>query len=240
MANHLPLIIEGGRLKELPAGETLTPSSMQSLIDDNAVSGNTVFSSQHIYDLLYPFAITSFTVSPSSGEMGQAFTSETLNWATVGAPDTVSLNQGIGAVTLPATSYVHSPVNVTTNRTYTITAVKNGVTKTANASVSFLNRVYYGTYATQTTSEAIIKAMTSQLSNSRGRSITYNCSGGQYFHVAYPTRLGVATFSVGGLTYSDMTQTTINLTNAFGYMETYYVYYCNVIQYGASIPLTVI
>lgn len=208
-------------------------------IDDGTVSEATTFSSQHIMELLYPFALNSFSMSPTIAEMGSEVTAVTLNWSTNYPPDSITLNNGIGAVTLPATSYNHTGLHLTTNTSYNLTAVRNGVTKNASASLAFLNRVYWGVNPTQTTDETIIKAMQSQLSGSRARSVTYDCSGGKFFHLAYPKRLGLATFKINNLTYSDTTLTEISLTNSYGYTEQYYVYFCNIIQYGASITLVV-
>jgi hypothetical protein len=162
-----------------------------------------------------------------------------LSWATNTAPDSLSINNGIGAVPANSTSYTHSGQALTAARTYTLTATRGSTTKTANASVTFMNRIYYGVYASQSISEAAIKSLTNTLTNTRQRTITYDCTGGRYFHLAIPTRLGVPTFKINGLTYSDMNRTTIDITNSLGYRESYYVWYCNIIQYGSAIPLVV-
>lgn len=240
MTIRLPIIIDDGRLKEIPSGDQISPGVLQALIDDSAAHPDKTFSSEYILNLLYPFNITSFTASPSVAELGSTVSTIGLSWATNYTPSSVSLNNGIGAIT-PATttSYSHTGQTVTTDRTYTLTAERNGVTKTANAVVRFYNRIYYGVNSTQTTSGSVISTFTSVLSNTRQRTITFNCTGGRYFHLAYPVRLGTATFTINNLAYSDVTLNTINLTNSFGYTEPYYVYYCNVIQYGSSIPLVV-
>lgn len=209
-------------------------------IDDNAVAADTTFSSQHIMELLYPFALSSFSLTPVTTEMGATVSDVHLAWATNYPPDTVSINQGIGAVTPPTnTTYDHTGQSITTARTYTITAVRNGVTKTANATVGFLNRVYYGVNATQTVDPATIKGMTNLLSGSRGRTVTFDCTGGRYFHIAYPSRLGDASFTINNISYSDVTKTVVAITNDSGFTENYNVYYCNVIQNGAAITVVV-
>jgi hypothetical protein len=208
-------------------------------IDDDTVSDETTYSSEKIMELLYPFALNSFSLSPSPAEMGNTVATLTFNWSTNYPPDSVSINNGIGAVTLPATSLVVNGLNLTTNTSYTLTAIRNSVTRTSSATIAFLNRVYWGVHTSQTTDEAIITTWTSQLSGSRARSITYDCSGGRYFHLAYPSRLGAATFKINNLTYSDVTLTVVPVTNQYGYTENYNVYYCNVIQFGSSITLVV-
>lgn len=236
------VVTEDDRIVVIDSGTIGPPGSGSgacTCIDDGTVAEDSTFSSQKIMELLYPFSLNSFSIAPTTAELGNTVASVTLSWATNYPPDSVSLNSGIGAVALPATSYVHSGVTITANTSYTLTAIRNGVTKTASATVAFLNRVYWGVHTAQTTDEAIIKAMSSQLSGSRARSVTYDCSGGKFFHLAYPKRLGVATFKINNLTYSDTTLTEVDITNQYGYTETYYVYFCNVIQYGASITLVV-
>lgn len=209
-------------------------------IDDVTVAADTTFSSLHIMELLYPFALSSFSLTPVTTEMGATVSTVSLAWATNYPPDTVSINQGIGAITPPTnTTYDHTGQAITTNRTYTITAVRNGVTKTANATVGFQNQYYWGVHTAQTTDEAIIKAMTKTLSGSRGRTVTFDCTGGRYFHIAYPSRLGAASFSINNLTYSDVTLTVVSITNSSGFTENYNVYYCNVIQNGAAITVVI-
>jgi hypothetical protein len=219
-----------------PAG----PSGAVAGIDDTVAALNSTFSSQHILELISPFAISSFSISQTLAEMGATVTSETLNWGSNYPPDSISINNGIGAV-VPATltSYVHSGQTITTNRTYTLSMVKGGSTKTANATLSFLNQYYYGVAASQLSSEVAIKALTHALYGARGRTLTFDCSGGRYFHIAYPSRLGDATFTINGLAYSDMTKTVVSITNASGFAENYNVYYCNAIQNGAAVTLVI-
>jgi hypothetical protein len=240
MVDRLPIILDDGRLRELPTDQHLDSRVLESLIDDLVVGPDHVFSSQKIMDLLMPFAITSFTATPASVELGTTLPSITLNWATNTTPDSVTLSNGIGAI-VPATqtSYVHGSQSLTTTRTYTLTAIRGGISKNANASVTFMNQIYYGVHTSQSIDPLVIKAMTKTLSNTRGRTITYDCTGGRYFHLAIPTRLGIPTFRINGLTYSDMTINTVDIPNALGYNESYYVWYCNIIQFGGAIPLVV-
>jgi hypothetical protein len=208
-------------------------------IDDDNPTLTTTFSGTHIMELLFPFALSSFSASPSVVEMGGTVTQVQFSWATNYPPDTVSINNGVGSIALPATTHLATGLSLTASTTFTLTATRNAVPKTANASVSFQNRVYYGVHTSQTIDENIIDAMTNLLSSTRARTITFDCTGGRFFHYAYPTRLGAAGFQINNLTYSDVTRTTVSFTNASGFTEDYYVYYCNVIQNGAAIPLVV-
>ena len=235
----MDIIVLDTEVHVITVGEVGPPGSGGGLIDDNVVALDSTYSSSKIEDLLNPFALGVMSISPSTAEMGATVASVSLGWSFNKTPDTQSLNQGIGAIANNAIAHVHSAQTITTNRTYTLTAVRSGVTKTASATVSFLNRVYYGVHPSQTTDESIIEAMTNLLSGTRSRTITFDCTGGRFFHYAYPSRLGAATFQINNLTYSDVTRTTVSFTNASGFTEDYFVYYCNVIQNGAAIPLVV-
>ena len=207
-------------------------------IDDSVVANDSTFSSEKIMELLYPFAIQSFSVSPSIAEIGSSVTALNFNWVTNHAPGSVSISPLVGAVALPATSCVLQ-TTLTSNTTFILTAIKGAATKTAQATVSFLNRVYWGVNETQTSESVVIQQMSSALSGNRARSLTFDCSGGKFFHLAYPSRLGDASFKINNLTYSDMTKVTVQIENEFGYSELYNVYFCNVVQHGSAITLVV-
>jgi hypothetical protein len=64
----------------------------------------------------------------------------------------------------------------------------------------------------------------SELSNSRAKSFTVAPSAGQYILYAYPTRLGAATFTIGGFEGGFEAAETVSITNSGGYTENYYVY----------------
>jgi len=91
----------------------------------------------------------------------------------------------------------------------------------ASASVSFYHRRYWGVSAD---AGADITSLTSELSNARAKSITFDCSGGRYFYYAYPKALGTAAWKVGGFDVSDNVLTETTVTNEYGLAVTYYVY----------------
>ncbi len=91
----------------------------------------------------------------------------------------------------------------------------------ATASVSFYHRRYWGVSAD---AGADITTLTSELSNARAKSITFDCSGGRYFYYAYPKALGTAAWKVGGFDVSDNVLTETTVTNEYGLAVTYYVY----------------
>ena len=102
----------------------------------------------------------------------------------------------------------------------------------ATASVSFYHRRYWGVSAD---AGADITSLTSELSNARAKSITFDCSGGRYFYYAYPKALGTAAWKVGGLDFSGYTRTEQTITNEYGLSVTYYVYRSSDLQTGSNI-----
>jgi hypothetical protein len=185
--------------------------------------------------LLYPFTVA-LAASPSLVEIGLTLTSINLAWSVSEASSTLSLNQGIGDVT-GLTSYEYT-TPTTSNTTFTITAINGTMTRTANASVQFKNRVITGVTSDLVPTELELLAAGGVLSDSFVRSVNYDCSGGRRFYIAYPVRLGVMpSAKVNNLAWNDWTQTTVNHTNASGYSESYVVLVSNNLLYGAAVPV---
>ena len=105
-------------------------------------------------------------------------------------------------------------------------------TTSATAAVSFSHRRYWGVSAD---AAADPTTLTSELSNSRAKSIQFNCSGGRYFYYAYPKALGNSTWSIGGLSFTGYTRTEQTITNEYGLTVEYYVYRSTELQTGSSI-----
>ena len=124
--------------------------------------------------------------------------------------------------------------NSANSKTYTISAkerqtVGHDVVSTSRTStIYWYNRRYYG--ATTTSSNitaAELSAMTSQLMNSRGATLTINggtIAENKYIWIAYPTRLGAATFKVGGFEGGFEPAETVSVANMYGISENYYAY----------------
>lgn len=102
----------------------------------------------------------------------------------------------------------------------------------ATASVSFYHRRYWGVSAD---AAADITALTSELSNARAKTLTFDCSGGRYFYYAYPKALGTAAWKVGGLDFTGYTRTEQTITNEYGLAVAYYVYRSSDLQTGSNI-----
>lgn len=181
--------------------------------------------------------ITSFT-GGGTYEVGSNVSS-TLKWTVNKKITSQSLNQGIGALDTSITQYEVD--NITTNKTYTITVSDGKKSVTANTSFTFLNNRFWGVSEKETLTSQEIFNLTKELSNTRTQSRTFNCSGGKYFYFVIPTSLcsGIS-FKVGGLAFSDMLESTIDLTNSYGNTTNYTVYRVNSIQQGDAIAVQVL
>ena len=109
-------------------------------------------------------------------------------------------------------------------------------TTSASASVSFYHKRYWGVSAG---TDVDITTLSSELSNSRAKTITFDCSGGKYFYYAYPKALGVSSWNVGGLAFTGYTRSEKTITNEYGLQVTYYVYRSADIQTGSSIKAVI-
>ena len=100
---------------------------------------------------------------------------------------------------------------------------------TASASITFKDRLYYGTVPSSTPNEAAIKALTNELVSSRTKTIS-NITTNQYYCYAYPQSLGALTkITQDGATpvLGAFTQKTLTITNAAGLSVALYVYVSN-------------
>lgn len=110
--------------------------------------------------------------------------------------------------------------NVTNSQTYTLDAYDGQTSDTANVSISFVNRIYYGAAA----DISDIKTLESVLSDNKSRTITVDASDNKYIIYAIPSRLGKVNFYVSGFEGGFEEPVQQSITNAFGYQENYYIY----------------
>lgn len=174
-------------------------------------------------------AISSFSCSPATAEMGSTVEEVVLAYNLNKTPATLTLD---GAAQPPAKTGTFTRENVSANKTYSLTASDNGsathspATATKTASINFYNRVYYGAAAAPETldGEFLQGLANAILSGTRARTVTVNAPAGQYVWYAVPKRLGACTFKIGGFTGGFEPAQEISVTNASGYTEAYYVY----------------
>lgn len=136
------------------------------------------------------------TIAVSGGGLFEKRTTQTITvtWSIkegsdIVIPETITVNNE--TVTNTHTSKVFN--NVTTNTTYTVKAVKDGVTVTGSTSVTFVNPSYFGVVAANFTStEDAIKALTKNVKNGKDYTGTANLNN-QKTCYAYPKSFGALT-----------------------------------------------
>ncbi len=182
--------------------------------------------------LLYvALEILSFSAAVTVYEKGQILNSIQLSW---------SFNKAIDDQTITGTNVV-SPTLIISDRTKLVTLISVSIdttitltaddissdgnaAKTAQVTLSFLNKLYYGKKVIGTINSAFVLSLTGELKANRTKNFTVNTGSGEYIWIAYPTAYGLGTFKTNGFDGGFNSPTTISLTNASGYIEDYYVF----------------
>ena len=167
-----------------------------------------------------------FTMTLSGGGTYEKGSSLTINlsWTYDRDIESQSINNESLLIGIRAKQYV----NVATDTTYTLKAIQGGQAYTKSVSAQFKVKKYYGVSANGT--------LTNLSSTWAGRtqgSTVFDCTGGKYPYYILPTSMvtGIQ-FWIGGLRNTDWKEETREVTNAFGYKESYTIYRLNSIQTG--------
>lgn len=176
-------------------------------------------------------AINTFTATPSQAEIGSTVNEVALAFALNKVPNVLTLD-GVPQTLEKTGTYSLTSLGLTANRTFTLHAEDTGSTShaaskpTKTATVTFLNRAYYGAAAApETVNSAFLLALANGvLTDTRKRTISVNADSGKYIWYAVPKRFGACTFTVGGFIGGFEAAQEISHTNASGYTEAYYVY----------------
>lgn len=198
---------------------------------------------ENVQDALDQLLYSKPSVSLSGGgnyEIGYTKSSTSLSWSVNKKIKSQSINQGIGSLETDVRSYEYE-TPITSNTTFTITVSDGKNTASSSTSVSFLPKRYWGVRAKTSLLDSDILALSSELSNSRVQTRTFDCSGGKYFYfVIRSDYCNGIKFKVGGLSFSDMEVVTRNVVNSQGATQSYNIYRVNKIQTGSSIPVEVL
>jgi hypothetical protein len=197
----------------------------------------------------FTFSVSSFTSNQSTPRLmgtgtwlnvgGITFTAAYNNGpATSGSVQIVAgvsawgaaLNMGAPNFTGPTASVntVPYPSSPNTTITFRLTASDGTDSPQSNINIYFNNNVFFGVSSvTGGYTEANVEGLANTVllsSNTRARTFTVTAGAGEYIIYAYPTRLGTATFTVGGFEGGFQSPETVSITNSAGYTENYYVY----------------
>lgn len=168
-----------------------------------------------------PFSAT-VSVSPSVAEKGSTVSEIVVKWNYNKGIVTQSINGGDVPIS-DRTKAISG--EFTTNEIVTLKATS--VTKrtiSKNATLTFKNGIYYGASSSATYDSNLIGGLTKVLDENKARTITVNAGSGQYIYYSYPSRLGTASFNVGGFDGGFNEVARINFINASGYTEEYIIY----------------
>lgn len=208
-------------------------ASMVTVTNEGYANAQEIFD-----DLLYvPLQITSLS-GGGTFEIGTTVNTVNLTWSYNKDVTSQSINQGIGALANDVRAYNLTSLGLTTNRTWTLSASDGTTPRTAGTTVSFLPKRYWGVWEDDAPDNTDILTLSQELSSSRAKSITFDCTGGRFPIYAWPVSAGALSgVTVGGLAFSDYTVDTMSFTNAQGYTQDYYVFTFNGIQTGAAIAV---
>lgn len=119
---------------------------------------------------------------------------------------------------------------------FTLNSTKGAETDTETITHTFVNRIYYGVSTVSSGySEANIEGLAgTDLQNSKSKTFSVSPGASEYIIFAYPTRLGTATFTVGGFEGGFQSPETVSITNASGYTENFYAYRSTNLNLGST------
>lgn len=170
-------------------------------------------------------------------ELGSVVHGVHLTWSFNKAIVSQSLDHGVGTLPVDQRSY-DFPDDISVSTSFSLTASDGKSGFTISTSVSFQRKAYWGPSPKPTLTNADILALSQAFATSKSKSVSYDCTGKQYPYFCYPVSFGALTdVRVGGLAFSDFSQSIVSLTNASGHTEDYYVTRFNGIQSGANIQV---
>ena len=208
-----------------------------------------------LYNASFTFSISTFTCNAGASgtvfEMGTAGTwkaigavsfSATYNngpasggYVTYGAWANLDLTGGSFEGPTVSGEIVSYPA-VGGSNAFVLHATDGTTNTTKTVTYYFYNRRFWGVTSTASGYvEADIEGLANnELSNSRAKTFTVAPGAGEYILYSYPSRLGAATFTVGGFVGGFESPETVSVTNASGYTENYYVYRSTNVNLGST------
>lgn len=183
---------------------------------------------QKIEDMNYKAITLTMSVIPSTAEIGSAVTDVTITWNTSKKPKTLEVNGVAEDVTLKSKKL--EGVNITKDTSYSVKVTdERDTTVTKNASVTFLNGVYYGVStvdSTENVDNAMILGLTKKLASNRTGEVTVNAGNNEYIYYAIPSTMGIPEFIVNGFSggFGKAPFKTFEFTNASKHTVSYDVW----------------
>ncbi len=238
---------DGVKISQLPEADDLTGAEQIPVVQGGVTkrvafaAGSMPYGNQDyptvgaaLDKLLYVAPAATFSLSVGTVEIGSTVSTVVANWSFNKVMAAASLTDAV--ITPADTTHTFSGLSLTSNKTYVLSFSDGANGGSISRTVAFLPKRYWGVSALASLDDAGIISLSQELSASKNKAVTYDCSGGRYFYFAYPASSGLpANVTVGGLAFSDYTVTLQSFTNASGYTQDYNVVRCNNLQTGAAI-----
>ena len=198
--------------------------------------GNSTVSAALDQLLYIPVSISSYTITGSNPvEIGSSVSNVILSWVTNKTMTGQTIN---GAAISPTATTITEAGPYISTTSWTLGVTDGNTSATSTQTLSFLSKRYWGNSSTSSVSGSQMLAASSDLVNSRQKTISYNTTGGSYPFYCYPASLGsLSAVTVGGLSFSDYSVSTVAFTNASGYTTNYNIAIFNTIQNGSNITV---
>ncbi len=199
--------------------------------------------------------LATFTNTAGTQEKGSTLNSFSLNWTynrNANNPFSQSIDHSVGTIATNLRTKAFTVAALTSDITYTISAVGDDVSHGApagNASslqttIPFLNRRYYGVSQNNSLTNGQILALGgTEFCSGKPVAKTFDAStggGANHLYICYPASFGApVTATFGGFAFTDYTVTTQSVTNASGFSESFYVVKTNQVYSGTGLVFAI-
>ena len=170
--------------------------------------------------------ITSFTSTAQEVyEVGQNVSNIVFNWTTNKDVTTQSLTDcPLADANVRTATYTN---DITSNKTFTLTIGDGQNTTSKNISISFRNKIYYGSSAIPSNfnSAFILGLSNKQFATGKSGSFDITVGSNEYGFIAFPSSFGtLSSVKIGGFDTDVISCGTISFTNASGGTTNYNIY----------------
>jgi len=187
------------------------------------------------------FSILSFINNVNFIERGSTVNSVRFDWSYSGIITEQSITPDAPTLNANERTRTVSGLSITNNRDWTLKANDGTTEIIKTTSLVFLDSMYYGVSNDENISNAGILGLTSELGYDFEQKRFFNCSGGRFIYLAWPTAWGSnPIFRVGGIAFSAMEKRTIpGFQNSKGRTVSLDVYRVEHRQFGSNIMVEV-
>lgn len=172
-----------------------------------------------------------FTINLTGGGIYEKGSSQIINlsWTFDRDIESQSINNESLLIGIRAKQYT----DVITDTTYTLKTIQGGQAYTKSVSAQFKTKKFYGVSANTSLDNDEILSLSSAWSGRTQSTTVFDRTGGKYPYYILPTSMvsGIQ-FWIGGLRNTDWNEETREVTNSYGYKESYTIFRLNSIQTG--------